>query len=228
MADEIDTRKPDALARVRDYIRDGGYGPGDRLPPERQLIEQLELPRGALRQALETLERSGSIWRHVGKGTFIGDRAPTLAEEADTLINMGRQLTPLRMMQSRLCLEPALAREAAIHATAEAMAVIDQTLKRARAAASWAEYETQDDNFHRAVAEATDNVLLLSFFDQLNRARRAVTWASVERRNVRPPADHSSFDEHDEIVRAITDRDPERASTAMREHLRSVSARLFP
>lgn len=228
MTDQVDTRKPDALARVHDYIRDGGYKPGDRLPPERQLIEQLELPRGALRQALEALERSGSIWRHVGKGTFVSDGAPYLEQEADTLIKMGRQLTPLRMMQARLCIEPALAREAAIHATGEAMAAIDQTLKRARSAATWAEYETQDDNFHRAVAKASDNALLLSFFDQLNRARRAVTWAAVERRNVRPSADHSSFDEHEEIASAINARDPERASAAMRAHLKSVSARLFP
>jgi DNA-binding FadR family transcriptional regulator len=134
----------------------------------------------------------------------------------------------MRMMQARLCIEPALAREAAVHATAEAMAAISATTKRARAAASWAEYEAQDDLFHRAVAEASDNALLLSFFDQLNRVRRGVTWGAVERRNARPPADHSSFGEHEAVLDAIVARAPDRAQRAMRDHLKSVSARLFP
>ena len=227
MLDRLDTRKPQALARLRQYIREGGFDRGDRLPPERQLIEHLGMSRSTLRQALEALERSGAIWRHVGKGTFVGDGTGALTEP-DGLAELGRQLTPMRMMQARLCIEPALAREAAVHATAEAMAAIAATTRRARAAASWAEYEAQDDLFHRAVAEASDNALLLSFFDQLNRVRRGVTWGEVERRNARPPADHSSFGEHEAVLDAIVARAPDRAQRAMRDHLKSVSARLFP
>mgnify|MGYP005993467665 FL=1 len=225
MQDRVESRNAEALARLQAHIRDGNYAEGDRIPPERQLMEQLGLSRATLRHALEALERSGAIWRHVGKGTFVGD-GPAVGHDA--LAELGRQITPMRMMHARLCLEPALAREASVHATAEALATIGQTLKRARAAATWAEYEAQDDQFHRAIAQASDNVLLLSFFDQLNRARRAITWGNVERRNARPPEDHSSFDEHDAILRAIADRDGDRAWGAMRDHLKSVSARLFP
>lgn len=226
--ERVETRAAEALARLRDYIREGGFARGDRIPPERQLMEELGMSRATLRQALEALERSGAIWRHVGKGTFVGDGPEALAAGDDMFADLGRQLTPMRMMHARLCLEPALAREAAVHATGEDMAAIAGTVKRARAAATWSEYEAQDDQFHRAIAEASDNVLLLSFFDQLNRVRRAVTWGSVERRNVKPPEDHSSFDEHDAILQAIADRDADRAWQAMRDHLKSVSARLFP
>ncbi|MDV7143456.1 FadR/GntR family transcriptional regulator [Tropicimonas sp. TH_r6] len=228
MQEPAETRHAEALARLQAYIRDGKYGRGDRIPPERQLMEQLGMSRATLRQALEALERSGAIWRHVGKGTFVGDGPAGLTVGDDSLADLGRQLTPMRMMHARLCLEPALAREAAVHATGEAMTAISRTTKRARAAATWAEYETQDDHFHRAIAQASDNVLLLSFFDQLNRARRVVTWGTVERRNVKPPEDHSSFEEHDAIVQAIADRDGDRAWSAMRDHLKLVSTRLFP
>ncbi len=228
MLERIEAKNAEALARIRDYIREGNFTQGDRIPPERQLMEQLGLSRATLRQALEALERSGAIWRHVGKGTFIGDGPESLAVGEDTLVDLGRQLTPMRMMNARLCLEPALAREAAVHATGEAMAAISRTTKQARAAATWSEYEAQDDHFHRTIAQASDNVLLLSFFDQLNGVRRKVTWGSVERRNVKPPADHSSFDEHEAILQAIADRDADRAWSAMRDHLKSVSARLFP
>lgn len=221
MLNQVDRGGTDALERLRELIAEGGYASGDRLPPERQLIQRLGIGRAALRRALDQLERSGAIWRHVGKGTFIAG-----GEEA--VGDLARQMTPMRMMQARLCIEPALAREAAIHATAEAMAAMDRILGRTEAAASWAEYEAQDDAFHRTVAEAGDNALLVALFDQLNGVRRAVAWGAVRRTNAKPPADHSSFAEHRRISAAIADRDAEAAWTGMRDHLKSVSARLFP
>ena len=221
MLHQVDRGGTDALERLRELSAEGGYAPGDRLPPERQLIERLGIGRAALRRALDRLERSGAIWRHVGKGTFIAG-----GEEATG--DLARQMTPMRMMQARLCVEPALAREAAVHATAEAMARLDRVIDRSEAAASWVEYEAQDDAFHRTVAEAADNALLVALFDQLNGVRRAVAWGAVTRGNVKPPSDHSSFAEHRRIAAAIADRDADRAWGAMREHLKSVAARLFP
>ena len=220
MLHRVDRGASDVVGRVRALIAKGGYGPGDRLPPEREMIAALGIGRTSLRRALDALERSGAIWRHVGKGTFV---AGGEAEVAD----LARQMTPMRMMQARLCLEPAFAREAAVHATAAAMTAIERTLDRAEAAASWAEYEAQDDAFHRAVAEAADNALLLAMFDELNGVRRAVAWGAVTRRSARPAPDHSSFVEHRGVAAAIGGRDADGAWRAMRDHLRSVSARLF-
>ena len=90
-----------------------------------------------------------------------------------------------------------------------------------------AQYELNDDAFHRTLAEAADNLPLLAIFDQLNAIRRAVAWGNVERQSPRPPADHASFAEHEEIADAIEGRNPDAAHAAMRKHLRSVTARLF-
>lgn len=130
-------------------------------------------------------------------------------------------------MRARLSLEPAIAREAALHASEEAVRRLKHSRDLATEAPSWDEYEAQDDNFHRVLAEATDNVLLLSLFDHLNAVRRAVAWNMVVRSSVRPPRTHSSFAEHDTIVAAIVARDPKAAHDAMRAHLGSVTARLF-
>ena len=137
------------------------------------------------------------------------------------------QVTPVQLMRARIALEPAIAREAAINASAEAVRRLASARDLAEAAESWDTYEAQDDLFHRAVAEASDNVLLLSLFDQLNQVRRAVAWNVVVRTSDRPPRDHTSFAEHDDILFAIEARDPSAAQTAMRKHLGSVSARLF-
>ena len=78
-----------------------------------------------------------------------------------------------------------------------------------------------------AVSFLLTNVLLLSIFDHLNQVRRAVAWNSVVRYSDRPARDHSSFAEHNQIVAAIEARDAPAAHAAMRQHLGSVSARLF-
>jgi DNA-binding FadR family transcriptional regulator len=140
---------------------------------------------------------------------------------------LGRQLTPFRMMRARLAIEPAIAREAAVNASGEALQRMQRAIDRAKAATTWNEYETQDDLFHRAVAEASDNLLLLTLFDQLNDVRRAVAWGGVTRETVQPSANHSSFAEHDEIAAAIANRDASAAYEAMRRHLGSVAKRLF-
>jgi DNA-binding FadR family transcriptional regulator len=215
----------DPVDLLRRYISEERYGQGGRLPPERQLTEELGVSRGTLRKALDVLERDGLIWRHVGKGTFVADSAQH--NSSSDAVRLGRQLTPYRMMRARLAIEPAIVREAAVNATGETLARLRQTQGRCRAATTWAMYEVEDDLFHRIIAEASDNLLLLSLFDQLNEVRRAVAWGNVERQSTRPPLDHPSFEQHEAIFEAVAGRNPEAAFEAMRAHLRSVSARLF-
>lgn len=218
----------DPVARLRGFIKEGGFVGGGRLPPERHLSDQLGLSRATLRKALGALERDGVIWRHVGKGTFVADGArPEADQQSSPMMDLARQLTPFRMMRARMAIEPAIAREAAVNASTEALQKMRRAIERAKDATTWKEYEIQDDLFHRSVAEASDNLLLLTLFNQLNEVRRAVAWGSVTRETERPSRDHSSFPEHDAIAVAIADRDPGAAYEAMRKHLGSVARRLF-
>lgn len=227
MLTRADQPERDACAeRLRALIAENGYAPGDRIPPERQLIETLGISRASLRRALDFLERDGVIWRHVGKGTFVSYGASDNVAE-DPFAGIGNQVSPYRMMRARICIEPAMAREAAMFVSRGDLHRIEAAAERARAASSWAEYERQDDLFHRAIAEAADNALLLALFDSLNRVRREVAWDAVTRSNPRPPRDHSSFDEHDVICAAIAAHDADAAFKGMRTHLHSVASRLF-
>lgn len=222
-ADTVDKR--DALDALCGFMEAGGFSPGDRLPPERELMIRLGLTRTALRKALDSLEHEGRIWRHVGKGTFIASQSG--AARSSRLSELSAQVSPVDMMRARLSLEPAIAREAAVGASEEAVKKVLAARDRAYEAPDWDIYEAEDDHFHRTIAEATGNVLLLELFDQLNQVRRAVAWNSVIRHSTRPPRDHSSFGEHNRIADAISARSPADAHAAMRDHLGSVSARLF-
>ena len=214
-----------ALAQLRAYIANRAFKPGERLPPERVLCVELGLKRTDLRKALDTLEQENRLWRHVGKGTFLTtQKNSTPPSEFDQLAH---QVGPADVMRARSALEPAIAREAALYASAAAIAKLRQNVARARQASTWREYEALDNEFHRQIAEASGSATLVALFDQLNTLRRMVSWGRITRSGIRPPADHGSFAEHDRIVDEIGARNPDAAQAAMRVHLRSVENRLF-
>lgn len=217
--------KNEALPLLKRFIDCGSYAAGDRLPSERNLIDTLGVTRNDLRKGLDALEREGAIWRHVGKGTFIAAKDGNGA--LPSLSELSERISPIQMMRARLTLEPAIARESATNASTESIKKILKVKVAAEQADSWDSYEEADDAFHRAIAESTDNILLVSLFDHMNQVRRAVSWRQVVRTTDSPTSSHNSFKEHNVIVAAIEARDPAAAHNSMRDHLKSVSSRLY-
>lgn len=213
-----------ALTQLRAYLAQQNLPTNARLPPERELGEILGVSRGELRKALAALEHEGELWRHVGKGTFLGARP---AEEISTVAVIAHQTNPREVMQARLAIEPEIAGEAALNATAEDIAEMWLCLKGSESAATWRHYENWDNRLHRTVAEAAHNSVLLALFDTLNAVRRAVVWGRLRVDYDRPPANHHSFAEHRALVEAIAERDLKATATAMRVHLLSVQTHLL-
>ena len=213
-----------ALTQLIAYLAQQDLPPSTRLPPERELSEMLGVSRGDLRKALATLESRGELWRHVGKGTFTGSRP---VDEMFSAAAIAAQCSPAEVMRARLVIEPELAREAALHATAEDIAELRLCLQESRSAETWRHYETWDNRLHRGVAQAARNPLLLALFDTTNAVRRTVAWGRPRYESVRPPPDHHSFAEHDAFVREISERHPGGAAAAMRRHLQSVQSLLM-
>jgi DNA-binding FadR family transcriptional regulator len=221
------TLNPDdvsALVQLRAYLAQQDLSPNARLPPERELCGILGVRRGELRKALAVLEREGQLWRHVGKGTFLGARPRLEVGRLEEVIEL---TNPREVMRARLVIEPEIAREATLSATAEDVRRMHSCMARSRECASWREYENWDNQLHRTIAEACRNAALLHLFDTLNAIRRAVVWGRLRKGPDRPPPDHHSFAEHEAVVRAIEQRDQIAAPRAMHEHLRSVERHLF-
>jgi DNA-binding FadR family transcriptional regulator len=213
-----------AVSQVRAFIMERGFSPGDKLPAERRLGPELGLRRVSLRKALEILVDEGILWRHVGKGTFLADSNDNAS--IGGLQSLARGISPADAMRARAAFEPAVAREAALHASAAEIGHLTLLAQRSRRCTSWREYEVLDADFHRGLAEASASPTLLALFDQLNQIRRMVSFGTAQRAGAQPPEEHPSFTEHEKILEAIVSRDPEAAEGAMRQHLLSVAARL--
>ncbi|WEK60800.1 MAG: FCD domain-containing protein [Candidatus Microbacterium colombiense] len=201
-------RREMALGRIR---------PGDRLPPERRLAEQLGVARETLRQALRILEGSGQIVisRGAAGGAIVQDAVmdPRLIrEEVRTRSAEIGDLTEFRAIVESGGAALAAARRS--EADLEAMALAQRELA---ASATKAESRIADTDFHIALAEASGNSFV----------RDAVEEARVR---MFEPVDLMSFDfvkdsswhAHEAILDAVRGGDAEGAAEAMRAHLRTT------
>lgn len=212
-----------ALTQLQAFLAQEDLPLNTRLPPERELCEILGVRRSELRKALAIMEGEGQLWRHVGKGTFVGARP---AGSATDLGALAARTNPAEVMRTRLILEPEIAREAALNASADDIAAMRRVLDGSRQAQNWRQYESFDNTLHRLIAESARNAVVLALFDTMNAVRRTVVWGRLRAEDARPPENHHSFVEHEIIVAAIAERDLDGVATAMRAHLQSVERNL--
>jgi GntR family transcriptional regulator, transcriptional repressor for pyruvate dehydrogenase complex len=214
----------DDVLRLREYIEGRVAQGGDlRLPPEPKLSEALGVSRGRLRTVLKRLEDEGLIWRHVGKGTFVGPRQVKLDDEA-----WSSSISADDIMDARLVLEPQLAAQAAIHATSANIAAMDQCLTEMADTGPFVPWKRLDEQLHRIIAESTHNSLLLMLYDTMRVQVRVNLDSRMEEVFAEQTGPrHDTDGEHRLLVDAIRTHNPGKAEQLMREHLRSVRIRLF-
>ncbi|MGI9522488.1 MAG: FadR/GntR family transcriptional regulator [Hyphomicrobiaceae bacterium] len=210
------------LSALRDYISHRNFALNERLPVERIMAERLGVTRARLRKALAILEAEGMIWRHVGRGTFVGPRFVLNLADVNYLTE---HTSPREVMEARMAIEPQIARLASIHGNDSGFKEISRCHRFCSGSIDWRGYEMWDMNLHRAIAQATQNKLLLNLFETLNLVRRATVWEQA-RATQGPASDYISFREHDVIVQSIVRRDADAAAAAMHSHLSTVRDRL--
>ncbi len=204
-----------ALDELRRLLRDDGLAPGVRLPTERALADRLGINRATLRKALARLEMEGAIVRHVGRGTFVS--APPEASKAT-----GENASPIELMEARLVLEPAIAREAALRARKEDLERLEMCLIRSETSDEFEAFEEWDIAFHRALADATQNAVFTMVMEMMRTMRSTAEWDRLKRASFNPALRDRYRIEHRAIFMALESRDPAAAATATVQHMQTV------
>lgn len=212
------------LHRLRDLLAGDAYPAQSRLPPERDMAAELDVSRSSLRKAFAVLEAEGRIWRHVGRGTFVGAR-PSL--DAPSLARLTNLTHPEEVMEVRLLLEPRIAALAARRATPAEIDALGRCVSKASAARDVATFESWDGAFHRTVAEAAHNALLLGLFDAVNAVRQEEIWGRLKEASLTPDRQRLYNRQHATCLAAIGDRNAARAERCMVEHLETVRDNMF-
>src|SRR5437763_4287097 len=162
-------------AQLRAVILSGGYGTGDRLPPERDIARQLGASRSTIRNALQLLEEDELVTRKAGSGTYVAQHVR--ADAAD----VADSTSPLELVEVRAALEPRMARLAVLKAKPRDLDRLWEALAElARAGSDADRFSRCDQQLHLAIAKATHNPLIVWIYDQVNRIRSHRHWVAVQ------------------------------------------------
>ncbi|MBM7557895.1 GntR family transcriptional regulator [Halanaerobacter jeridensis] len=119
--------------KIDEQIADGTYQPGEQLPSEAKLSEELGVSRATLREALRILEKEGKVNRRQGVGTFITEKVALfksgigeLNSITETIESMGLEAGTNNLNLELGVLDETLAQEFEISSDRE-LAVINRT-----------------------------------------------------------------------------------------------------
>src|SRR3989475_2081764 len=206
------------VTHVRRLIDHGALGPGARLPPERDLAQQIGVSRPTVRAGLRTLAALGVVRSRRGSGTYIPEGPPTLGSEALSFLAALHKFTADDVYEARRILEVGAAGLAAERATPDQLATLADEVAGLFASLNERHaFLVHDINFHRGVAAASRNPIVASLVEMVSALyyeRRRMTAARAVDRDLRDAADA-----HRQIYQAIRARDVERARRAMHDHL---------
>ena len=209
----------EVVKQVQEAIFSGTLGPGDRLPPERELAEQFGLSRMSVRDALRTLESSGLVEIKVGSngGTFI--REPNFDRLRQMLSSMlrSKKANILELAETRKIVETAIAGLAAQRANKDDLRQMREAVEAARQALSAGDpkYGPHSVKFHAALAKAAkNNVLNLTV-----RSFRGFFSDVLEKLLPTTDMAERAIADHWELYRAVEARDADRARELMARHL---------
>jgi GntR family transcriptional repressor for pyruvate dehydrogenase complex len=202
--------------RLLGLIASGALKPGDRLPPERELAQQLNVGRTTVREALKLLTLGGLLEARRGDGTYVRQEFTSLLSQQVQwpLLLHGDEIEMI--FEVREALEVKTARLAAERATAEEIERIAVFRQLQAIAGRDIERETELDMvFHEAIAGAAHNMLLSRLMISLHDILRQYIALSNEMTDRLD----TTMSEHAAIYEAIVARDADAAGQAMLDHL---------
>ncbi|MFG2208214.1 FadR/GntR family transcriptional regulator [Streptomyces sp. NPDC048638] len=212
---------------LRQRIALGGFGPGDRLPPERELAAAFGVGRNTVRQALRELADEGLVVTTLGRsgGTRVAPARPG-GDSARVAVTAGIRASLRDYMEYRLAIEPFAARLAAERGAGavrrELVAMLDTEVDDLGA------YHRADTRFHLGLAAAGGNDVLS---EAVTRARAEMfvagnaLWLGSDWSRVYPSEGDfgpAFREEHEAIAFAVLAGDGAAAEARMRDHLRDA------
>jgi len=213
------------VSRITDAIVRGELKPGDKLPSERELAAQFQVSRTAIRDAIKILSGRGVLRVRHGAGIFVEESSckiedtlmlSTLFSEANLNSVHTRDLFEIRKTLETQAAEWAANRAEAVHLK-RLRTILNEARKNKDDLSLLSEH---DARFHVAIAEASQNLLLVKIMwgllDALSESRKQSL--KIPNRAL------VSLREHEFIVKAIEIHDPIQAREAMFNHLTSVES----
>ena len=192
--------------------------PGDLLPPERELAQMLAVSRSSIRDAIRSLELVGLLQPRQGFGTVICEPTDSVTKPLAGVLRQKRKMVA-ELLDVRKMLEPPLSRRAALHASATAIAELEEILTRQGQKVRRGDPAIEEDSeFHYRIALAADNSVVLKVIDVLMDLLRETREKSLQAEG----RQQKSFAGHQRILAALKRHDGPAAESAMCRHIEEI------
>ena len=202
--------------QLKQSIHLGHFKAGDKLPAERDLAEEFEVSRVAIREALRRLENSGFIVTRQGAtgGAYVTDLTFEYLANAFLDLFLADKISIPELHRVRLLIEPEIARLAALETKPECAQRLEKALQSEEfPTTSLAEDIEMKTAVHYILAEMCGN----RFFEAIVRSSMKLTHRLIEAVNPDPYTLHPAG-MHRPIVEAVLTGNPEASSLAMKRH----------
>lgn len=219
------------ISHFEDEIASGRMPEGYKLPAERILSAQFNLSRGSVRRALQHLVEKGYVDQKPGSGTYVVWR-----QSSEVLLSAGIkqpatgyevQVSPYELMEARRLIEPLMPQLIVKKGTAHDFARMRECLERSEKAETTEEFEHWDGELHRELALATHNTFFHEILRLTNLVREQGEWGRLKKLSLTPERRKRYEHQHRELVAALQDRDADRATVLLRQHLDEIMRNLF-
>jgi GntR family transcriptional repressor for pyruvate dehydrogenase complex len=216
------------ISQIRTAILEGKLQPGDKLPSEKEMVEQFQVSKQSLREAMRALEHIGLlvVRKGIGGGAFIVEVDVEVAKESLTNYLYFKNLSIENLSEFRKLIEPYAAAKVAETITAkELQELADLNRSAVENLENDRIYEASQDefNFHRFIAKQTGNPLLFLVLDFVESMLEDFKKLFVPDKAFYKEV----LDYHERIYQAILDRDAARASAEMLAHVEQVETQLL-
>ncbi|HEU5223978.1 MAG TPA: FCD domain-containing protein [Candidatus Lumbricidophila sp.] len=222
------------LAHVETQLLGGDVRPGDRLPSERALAEQLGVSRSSVREAIRVLEAFGLVRTATGSGPNAGAIViATPGTAMSTLMRLQVSATGFPVadiVRTRLVIEAGVVGDLCTsHGTSdqltEANALLDAMDSDTLSAA---EFLALDAAFHLALAEASGNTVIAAMLAGLRAGIEAYASEGASRIADWPRTRDRLRAEHRGILTAVHARDAAAAHSRIHDHISGYYAEIVP
>lgn len=213
------TNLPETIVRlIVDRIAKGEYKPGQKMPPEKELMQILGVGRSSIREAFQALALMGLIDIRPGQGTFIREIRKETVIQPSIFMPLVDPGVTAELLEARLAIEPVAAELAAQRRTASDLADMNNILKECEEAIEKGEpVYSFSAGFHLLLARASHNTVFVRFMETIINLM-AARGAEIEayRNYVR-----WELDSHREIFNAVSSWDLAGSRESMLKHLKS-------
>ena len=212
----------EVVTHFMERLVSGDLKPGDKLPSERTLAENLGVSRTVVREAIKILCERGLVNVQVGKGAYITQPDPQCITESLKILFHLEQGTVDNVIEIRKFLEIPLAGMAAQRVTpanVEEMSSLLRGMERLIGdETAYGEYIQIDLEFHLAIARATQNPLFILLIKPIINLMQRTRWLITRA----PRSYERSHFHHMSVFNAIVQNDEAAARAAMAAHLKQV------